>query len=120
MGRSDDIETFVQDRVDLALAFEPHYMERENGQWPMDFSVEGSPLPRAAGSPVYTDITATKRAEEALLRARSEELSENSCSAMQRTSRPPTASLEATVTALEEAKRQLTAAEARTRLTTPK
>ena len=62
-GPIDDIEAFVKNRVDLALAFEPHYLEREmaNGRW---ISVEGSPIPQGGWVAVYTDITATKRAEQ--------------------------------------------------------
>ena len=113
-GALDDIDAFVQDRVDLALAFEPHYIEREmaNGRW---ISVEGSPLPQGGWVAVYTDITATKRAEQ-LLRARSEELSEKVLAHAEELS-AANRELAATVTALEEAKRQITAAEARTRLT---
>ncbi len=113
-GPVDDIEAAVRDRVDLARAFEPHYIEREmaNGRW---ISVEGSPLPEGGWVAVYTDITATKRAEQ-LLRARSEELSEKLLSHAEELS-ATNRQLAATVTALEEAKRQLTAAEARTRLT---
>lgn len=113
-GPVGDIEAFVQDRVDLALAFEPHYFEREmaNGRW---ISVEGTPIPQGGWVAVYTDITATKRAEQ-LLRARSEELSERLLSHAEELS-AANRHLAATVTALEEAKRQITAAEARTRLT---
>lgn len=48
-GEVADIETFVQERVEQARAFEPHYMERTraNGR---TISVEGSPLPQGAGS----------------------------------------------------------------------
>ena len=114
-GAVDDIDAFVKERVDLAGAFEPHYIERQmgNGRW---ISVEGSPLPNGGWVAVYTDITGTKRQEE-LLRTRSETLSDqllNRAEELATTNRE----LEATVTALEEAKRQLTAMEARTRLTT--
>ena len=114
-GQIDDIDAFVQTRVDQARAFEPHYMERPRANGRM-ISVEGSPLPQGGWVTVYTDITRTKR-QEALLRARSEELSDQ----LTGYSEELTASnrqLEATITALEEAKRQLTASEARTRLTT--
>ena len=74
------------------------------------------PCRRAAGSRVYTDITEIKR-QEALLRARSEELSEQvlaHAEELAQTNRE----LAATNAALEEAKRELTEMEARTRLTT--
>ncbi|MCW8842659.1 MAG: PAS-domain containing protein, partial [Rhodobacteraceae bacterium] len=73
-GDISDIDAFVQARVDQAMAFEPHYLERRMkiGRW---ISVEGSPLPGGGWIAVYTDITRTKRQEQ-LLRARSEELSD--------------------------------------------
>ncbi|WP_299298258.1 PAS-domain containing protein [uncultured Tateyamaria sp.] len=114
-GPVDDVDTFVQERVDQALAFEPHYMERTraNGR---TISVEGSPLPQGGWVTVYTDISHTK-SQEALLRARATELSDQvlqHTEALSATNRQ----LAATVSALEEAKRQLTQTEARTRLTT--
>ncbi|MCB1312499.1 MAG: PAS-domain containing protein [Sedimentitalea sp.] len=114
-GPIGDLQDFVAGKVEQARAFAPHYMERTraNGR---TISVEGSPLPQGGWVAVYTDITATKRAEE-LLRARSEELSgqvlaytEELTAANRR--------LAASITALEEAKRQLTQSEERTRLTT--
>ncbi|MEL6464191.1 MAG: PAS-domain containing protein [Pseudomonadota bacterium] len=114
-GPIDDLDAFVQERVDQALAFEPHYMERTraNGR---TISVEGSPLPQGGWVTVYTDISHTK-AQEALLRARATELSDQ---VLQHTEALGTTNrqLAATVSALEEAKRQLTETEARTRLTT--
>ncbi len=65
---------------------------------------------------VYTDITRAKRSEE-LLCARSEELSDQVLAHAEELS-ATNRELAATITALEEAKRQLTAMEARTRLTT--
>ena len=114
-GEVEDLETFVTDRVEQARTFEPHYMERAraNGR---TISVEGSPLPEGGWVTVYTDITQTKR-QEALLSARSEELSDQLHSYSQELS-SANRQLEATITALEEAKRQLTQSEARTRLTT--
>ena len=113
-GEVSDLNGFVATRVEIARAFEPHYMERTraNGR---TISVEGSPLPKGGWVTVYTDITRTRR-QEALLRARSEELSGqllNYSEELSATNRQ----LEATITALEEAKRQITEAEARTRLT---
>ncbi len=73
-GTLEDVEEAVRARVEQARAFRPHYMERTraNGR---TISVEGSPLPQGGWVAVYTDITEIKR-QEALLRARSEELSE--------------------------------------------
>lgn len=114
-GEIENIEHFVQERVDQARAFEPHYMERTRANGRI-ISVEGSPLPQGGWVTVYTDISHTK-AQEALLRARATELSDQVLShseALSATNRQ----LAATITALEEAKRQLTETEARTRLTT--
>ncbi|HKL64573.1 MAG TPA: PAS-domain containing protein [Roseovarius sp.] len=108
------VETFVAERVETARAFEPHYMERTraNGR---TISVEGTPLPQGGWVTVYTDITGPKR-QEALLRARSEELSDQLI-AYSEDLATANRELQATITALEEAKRQITEAEARTRLT---
>ena len=114
-GDIDDIDAFIRVRVDQARAFEPHYMERPRANGQM-ISVEGSPLPQGGWVTVYTDITRTKRQED-LLRARSEELSDQ-LSGYSEELTATNRQLEATITALEEAKRQLTASEARTRLTT--
>lgn len=114
-GQVDDIETLVKERVERALAFEPHYMERqrEDGRW---ISVEGSPLPDGGWVTVYTDITSVKR-QEALLRGRSEELSETLLKYSEDLA-SANRKLESTVIALEEAKRQVSESEARMRLTT--
>ncbi|MDQ2095108.1 hybrid sensor histidine kinase/response regulator [Rhodalgimonas zhirmunskyi] len=114
-GPIDDLDQFVRERVETARAFEPHYMERTraNGR---TISVEGSPLPQGGWVTVYTDITATKRAEQ-LLRARSEELSGKLIEHAEELS-ATNRKLGATVAALEEAKRELTEIEARTRLVT--
>ena len=114
-GPVDDIDAFVQERVDQARAFEPHYMERSraNGR---TISVEGSPLPKGGWVTVYTDITATKQ-QEVLLRARSDALSDELLDRAEQLSQT-NRELAAMITTLEETKRQLTASEARTRLTT--
>ncbi|WP_372570633.1 PAS-domain containing protein [Ruegeria jejuensis] len=114
-GTTHDIEDLVKDRVDQALAFEPHYLERErpNGQV---ISIEGSPLPQGGWVAVYTDITRTKRVEE-LLQSRSEELSDQLIAHAEELS-ATNRQLAASNKALEETKRQLTEIEARTRLTT--
>tara|TARA_R110002049_G_scaffold44333_4_gene129935 strand:+ start:10919 stop:12829 length:1911 start_codon:yes stop_codon:yes gene_type:complete len=114
-GEVTDVDAFVTERVDQARAFAPHYMERTraNGR---TISVEGSPLPQGGWVTVYTDITNTKR-QESLLRARSDALSDQVLAHAEQLS-ASNRKLAAMITALEEAKRQLTESEARTRLTT--
>ena len=114
-GEVNDVTAFVTERIEQARAFKPHYMERTraNGR---TISVEGSPLPDGGWVTVYTDISATK-AQETLLRARSDALSDQVLAhteALSQTNRERAAM----ITALEETKRQLTASEARARLTT--
>jgi len=114
-GPVDDLEDAVRVRVDTARAFEPHYMERRraNGRW---ISVEGAPLAQGGWVTVYTDITEIKH-QEALLRARSAELSDQVLAHTERLGQA-NRKLAATNAALEAAKAELTAMEARTRLTT--
>lgn len=114
-GPVDDIEDAVRIRVETARAFKPHYMERRraNGRW---ISVEGAPLTQGGWVTVYTDITEIKH-QEALLRARSAELSGQVLAHAERLGQA-NRKLAATNTALESAKADLTAMEARTRLTT--
>jgi signal transduction histidine kinase len=114
-GDVTDIDAFVTERVDQARAFQPHYMERTraNGQ---TISVEGSPLPQGGWVTVYTDITRTKQ-QEALLRARSDALSDQVMTHAEELAATNRARA-AMITTLEETKRQLTESEARMRLTT--
>ena len=114
-GEVDDIEAAVRARVETARAFRPHYMERRRANGCV-IAVEGAPLPEGGWVTVYTDITETKR-QEALLRARSEELSGQVLDHAEALSAANRA-LAATNAALEEAKRQLTLTEARTRQVT--
>ncbi|GLK66124.1 signal transduction histidine kinase [Paracoccus kondratievae] len=111
-GPQEDPEAAIRERVDQALTFQPHYLERRraDGRW---ISVEGAPLSQGGWIAVYTDITHIKR-QEALLRARSAELSELVLENAERLSAANRA-LAATNAALEEAKRILTESEARTR-----
>lgn len=113
-GEVDDIEHYVESRINDALAFEPHYFERvrPNGH---TVAIEGRPLPDGGWVTVYTDITRTKRQEE-LLRARAGALSNEVIARAEELS-AANRQLESTVQALEEAKRQLTLAEARARVT---
>ena len=114
-GKVENIDSFIQVRVDQARAFQPHYMERPraNGR---TISVEGAPLPQGGWVTVYTDITEVK-SQEQLLRTRSEVLSEEVLARSEELA-ATNRQLAATVSALEEAQRELTEMEARTRLTT--
>ena len=114
-GEVGDVDDYVRARIDQAMAFEPHYLERTraNGQV---ISIEGAPLPQGGWVTVYTDITLTRRSEQ-LLHARSAELSDQLLAHTEELS-ATNRQLEATITALEEAKRQLTYMESRTRLMT--
>jgi signal transduction histidine kinase len=114
-GAIDDVDQFVAERVDQARAFEPHYMERTRAN-ERTISVEGSPLRQGGWVAVYTDITEIKR-QETLLRTRSENLSDRILTYSEdlaRTNRE----LAATIAALEETQRSLTASEALVRGTT--
>ena len=110
-----DPEGFVAARVEQARAFQPHYMERvrANGR---TIAVEGSPLPEGGWVTVYTDITEIKN-QEALLRTRSEVLSDQLLSRAEQLAQT-NRELAATIGQLEETKRGLSEVEAHTRLTT--
>jgi len=114
-GPVEQIDTLVQKRVDQARNFAPHYLERERGNGQV-ISIEGAPLPTGGWVTVYTDITHTKQVEH-LLRARSEELSEQVLAHTEQLS-AANRKLAASNISLEETKRQLTEIERRTRLTT--
>ena len=118
-GDVDDIDDFIQARVDQALAFKEHYLERQraNGQW---ISIEGGPIRQGGWITVYTDITDVRRQEE-MLRSRSDELSGELLDRSEELTRTNRA-LEATINRLHETQQHLEAAEARIRLaaeTTP-
>lgn len=114
-GPQEDAEAAVAFRVAQARTFQPHYFERErvNGRW---IAVEGAPLDQGGWIAVYTDITEIKH-QEALLRARSEELSEQVLDHAERLA-AANRELAATNAALQEAQRVLTRTEARTRQVT--
>ncbi len=114
-GPVDDPEAYTRARVEQARAFEAHYMERTRANGRV-IAVEGNPLPQGGWVAVYTDITDIKR-HEALLRARSEELSEKVLAYTEELTRT-NRRLAATNAALEETSRQLSEMESRTRLTT--
>ncbi len=114
-GPVADPEAAVRRRVEAALAFEPHYMERQrpDGRW---ISVEGTPLSEGGWITVYTDITGIKR-QEALLRTRSEELSDQLLTRSEEIAHANRA-LASTNAALVQAQLGLAEAEARIRTTT--
>ncbi len=114
-GAVEDNEAFVRTRVQQARAFVPHYMERTRANG-CTISVEGSPLPEGGWVTVYTDISPAKR-QEALLRARSEELSDQLLTHAEDLAQA-NRRLAATIAQLQEAKAELTEMEARTRLVT--
>ncbi len=114
-GDVADLDEFVRQKIEQALAFEPHYVERQrsNGRW---ISIEGSPLRQGGWVSVYTDITAIKEHEQ-LLRSHSAKLSDQLLRRSEQLTQT-NRELAATISALEEAKRQLTESEERTRMTT--
>lgn len=114
-GPVDSMESFIKERVETALAFAPHYMERTraNGR---TISVEGTPLPQGGWVTVYTDITPMKK-QELLLRTRSELLSGEVLARSEELA-ATNRKLAASVSALEETQRELKAMEAHTRQTT--
>lgn len=113
-GDVNDVESFVTQRTVQALAFQPHYMERQrdNGSW---ISVEGSPLQTGGWVTVYTDITEIKQ-QEALLRSEGEKLEADLFTRSEQLAET-NRSLAATIATLEETKHTLTEAEARARMT---
>ncbi len=114
-GEVGNIDAYVAEKVEQAKAFKPHYMERNRDNGRM-ISVEGHPLSQGGWVTVYTDITAIKR-QEALLRSHSAQLSDQLLSHAENLA-ATNRELAATVTALEETKRQLTDSEALARMTT--
>ncbi len=114
-GPTEDPEQAVALRVAQARTFQPHYFEREraDGRW---VAVEGAPLSQGGWVTVYTDITDIKR-QEALLRARSDALSEQVLLNAERLA-AANRKLAATNAALSDAQRILTRTEARTRQVT--
>ena len=113
-GEVEDANAFVAERITQARAFQPHYFERTRANG-TTISVEGSPLRQGGWVTVYTDITEVKR-QEALLRNRSADLSEELLARSEELSQTNRA-LTATITALEEAKHDLTISQNRLNLT---
>jgi len=114
-GPLTDTEAAIRERVEQALTFQPHYLERRRYNGRM-ISVEGAPLPEGGWVTVYTDITDIKYQEQ-LLRTRSEELHAELLTRAEELA-AANRELQATNAALAEAKRELTEMEARIRLTT--
>jgi len=113
-GDVGDIDEFVQSKINQALNFEQHYVERQraSGQW---ISIEGSPLRQGGWVTVYTDITEIKQSEE-LLRSHSAKLSDQLLRRSEQLTQT-NRELAATISTLEETKRQLIESEERTRMT---
>lgn len=114
-GPQSDPDEAVRIRVEQARTFQPHYLERQraDGRW---ISVEGAPLSQGGWVTVYTDITETKR-QESLLRSHSQVLSTQVLENSERLA-AANRKLEATIAALQEAKRIVTETQARTRQVT--
>lgn len=113
-GPITDMAAFMAERVAQARTFEPHYFERTRANG-TTISIEGSPLPQGGWVAVYTDITEIKR-QEALLRDHSANLSDALLRRSEELSQTNRA-LQATITALEQSKRALTASQDRLNLT---
>jgi signal transduction histidine kinase len=113
-GKIDNIDDFVSERIMQAKAFQAHYIERERANGTR-IAVEGSPLRQGGWVTVYTDITDIKT-QEAMLRDRSKDLSQQLLSRSEELSQT-NRELTASITALEEAKHELIASEARLNLT---
>lgn len=69
-----DIDSLVEERVQLASRFEPHRFERTRPDGTI-MEIVGKPIPDGGIVTTYTDITERKKAEEAVL-ARDQELTE--------------------------------------------
>ncbi|MFT5066735.1 MAG: PAS domain-containing protein, partial [Reinekea sp.] len=113
-GDVEDMDLFVAERLTQARAFEPHYFERTRANG-TTISVEGVPLEEGGWVTVYTDIS-TIKAQEQLLQKRSANLSDELLARSEELSQTNRA-LMATITALKEAKRNLTASQDRLNLT---
>jgi signal transduction histidine kinase/CheY-like chemotaxis protein len=110
-GSIDNIDEFIEEKVDLARKFVPHYFERTRANG-TSISIDGNPLDQGGWISVYTDITEIRQ-QEAFIRSHAESLSDElvkRSEALARTNRE----LTATVRALELAKQQLS--ESRERL----
>ncbi|WP_298727227.1 PAS-domain containing protein [uncultured Ferrovibrio sp.] len=66
-----DIDKLVEERLELCRKFLPHQLERQRPNGTI-LEIRGTPLPGGGWITVYSDITARKQAELALLKARDE------------------------------------------------
>jgi len=66
-----DVEAQVRERVDLAKRFEPHRFERVRPDGTV-VEIRGNPTPGGGFVTTYADVTARKRAEQALQEAKEE------------------------------------------------
>ena len=66
-----DVEEKVRERIALARKMEPHHFERMRPDGTV-VEIHGTPLPEGGFVTTYTDITARKKAEAEVLRAREE------------------------------------------------
>ncbi|MFN4309246.1 MAG: PAS-domain containing protein [Ferrovibrio sp.] len=66
-----DIDTLVRERVELASQFLPHHLERQRPNGTV-LDIRGAPLPGGGWVTIYSDITAIRRSERALLHAHHE------------------------------------------------
>ncbi|MDR5652582.1 PAS-domain containing protein [Ruixingdingia sedimenti] len=114
-GLDRSVEEIIRWRMAKTRETAPHYMEhaRPDGRW---IAIEASPLPQGGLVTVYTDITEIKL-QEALLRTRSEVLSDQLLAHAERLGHA-NRELAAQFSALQATKRELTEIESRTRLTT--
>lgn len=113
-GPVEDPSEFVDARVNLAKAFDAHYLERTRSDG-TTISIEGSPLQQGGWVTVYTDISETKHQEE-LLHAHSDRLS-SELGLRSKVLASTNRKLESTVKTLEHTRRELISSEARARLT---
>ncbi|WP_374467108.1 PAS-domain containing protein [Ferrovibrio sp.] len=63
-----DIETQIRERVELARRFLPHHLERQRPNGTV-IDIRGTPLPDGGWVTIYSDITASRHNERALMQA---------------------------------------------------
>lgn len=66
-----DIETQIRERIELARRFLPHRMERQRPNGTV-IDIRGTPLPDGGWVTIYSDITASRHNERALMQAHQE------------------------------------------------
>ncbi len=110
-----DPEELVRTRVELAMRFEPHYIERTRPDGKR-FAIEGHPLRQGGWVTIYSDITESWK-QDRVLKARSDLLSDKLLMHNEEQTRI-NRELVAANRALQEAKANLQFSEARTRTIT--